>query len=55
MEKNYNVELKVNDTDIPIKDFVQKIFINVLLGLVKTLSLKGIKTIETIEVKLEAE
>ena len=45
--------LKVNGEDIPLNEFVNRFFANVLRGMVQ--SLKGVETPNVIEVKVEFE
>lgn len=48
--KDFKVELTVNNNKVGLKPYVKSVFINVMLGLIKTL--KGIDSPEEIVLKL---
>lgn len=55
MEEKYNIALNVNGKDIPMNEFVQTVSKNVIFGVVKSLRLKDIETVEEIQITLKAK
>jgi hypothetical protein len=55
MEEKYTIALNVNGKDIPMNEFVQTVSKNVILGIVKSLTLKDVETVEEVEITLKAE
>ncbi|MHA1199643.1 MAG: hypothetical protein ACTSQF_09985 [Candidatus Heimdallarchaeaceae archaeon] len=47
------VLLKINDEEIPLNNFLTKIFTNINLGIVETLKGVDLENIHTIQIKIE--
>lgn len=45
------IKIKVNDKDVPLSEFPEKIFKNTLFAMLETL--KGVEKIENFEIKFE--